>query len=115
MGIYGHTGTRNHKRHDDGTETWEEVTELPGVKTIRNITAGVRREERTDCFCCTCGDDALSDAACRNHGYYGKRPCDIHNMPGQVWDQEPGDTSEPVMPMPVKEYREAVRDGRPTH
>lgn len=115
MGIYAVESTRNHKHHEDGTETWEEVSSTPGLKIIRDITASAPREERTDCFCCTCGDYELNDAGCRNHGFYGKRPCDIHNMPGQAWDQEPGDTSEPVMPMPVREYREAKRDGRPTY
>lgn len=39
---------------------------------------------RYECFCCTCYDG--TDAACRNHGYYGKRPCDIHNLPGYIWE-----------------------------
>jgi hypothetical protein len=46
-------------------------------------------KERLECFCCTCEDHEWGntmDAACRNHGYYGKRPCDIHNLPGYTWE-----------------------------
>lgn len=49
-----------------------------------------QEKERYECFCCTCPDYGGVDAACRNHGYYGKRPCDIHNLPGYTWE----DTNE---------------------
>lgn len=43
-----------------------------------------RETKRIACHCCTC-DDSM-DAACRNHGFYGQRPCDIHNLPGYAWE-----------------------------
>lgn len=63
-----------------------------------------RETVRLECFCCTCDDDYYTghqtmDAACRNHGYYGKRPCDIHNLPGYAWE----DTNE--MPESVMTVR----------
>ena len=65
-----------------------------GIESIseRVVWASNWREtERLECFCCTCDEDYYSghvstDAACRNHGYYGKRPCDIHNLPGYTWE-----------------------------
>lgn len=61
-----------------------------------------QEKERWDCYCCTCDyDDGYpgNDAACRNHGHYGKRPCENHNTPGYTWE----DTNE--MPDSVQVYR----------
>ncbi|WNO27771.1 hypothetical protein SEA_HUWBERT_19 [Microbacterium phage Huwbert] len=50
-----------------------------------------RETERLTCHCCTCDEDYWSgyttnDPACRNHGFAGTRPCDIHNLPGSTWE-----------------------------
>lgn len=55
-------------------------------------------KEQWDCFCCTCDYD-YHDAACRNHGFYGKRPCETHNTSGY-----PGEDSD-KMPDSVQVYR----------
>ena len=57
----------------------------PGLKVIETYTLESRQEHRTDCFCCSCGEFG-TDGACRNHGGYGKRPCEEHNMPGSPWE-----------------------------
>lgn len=101
MGIYPTKDTTRPKPTDDGGQTWEETTDDYAVKRTRTVIAGPWREERYNCFCCTCEyTDAysMSDAYCRNHGFAGERPCDIHNMPGQPDDDD-------KMPMPVGEYR----------
>lgn len=56
-------------------------------------------EERTNCFCCSCGDREGSDPACRNHGFAATRPCEEHDMPGSVWDDDG------TMPESVQEIR----------
>lgn len=71
---------------------------LPGVEYVTVYEAIVKIENRTDCFCCSCTDER-TDAACRNHGFYGKRPCEEHGMPGYVWQDS--DT----MPATVQEAR----------
>lgn len=62
---------------------------LPGVKTIRRYKLAGETVERSDCFCCSCGDREGSDMACRNHGngLAGERPCETHNMPGSTDDE----------------------------
>lgn len=56
----------------------------------------------TDCYCCTCSDYGAADPFCRNHGFYGKRPCDIHGMPGSPIE----DTGK--MPDPVSVERKRL-------
>jgi len=87
MGLYPGGATREHERHANGTETWIEDIVTPGLTRSRIVTAGVWIEHRTDCFCCSC-DDELStmDVFCRNHGFAGSRPCEVHGMPGQPDD-----------------------------
>ena len=66
----------------------------------RTVTAMPWEEvQRLDCWCCTCDERPGSDAACRNHGYYGKRPCEQHGTEGYFWE----DTDE--MPESVQAYR----------
>ncbi|MEG2887262.1 MAG: hypothetical protein RR853_09065 [Aurantimicrobium sp.] len=48
---------------------------------------------RFACHCCTCDEDyytgqQYNDPYCRNHGYYGERPCDIHNLPGMLGEED---------------------------
>lgn len=101
---------------------WTETVSEPGIKRTRKVFAADWVEERTDCYCCTCDANdqisgSLSDAACRNHGFAGRRPCDIHNLPGEPWDitMFEDDPRAGTMPMAVNEYRKAVADGAPTH
>lgn len=84
-GIYPVTTTRDHARHDDGSETWIEDVSTPGLIRSRVVTARAWTEKRTDCYCCSCRED-LTDAACRNHGWAARRPCLTHGLPGQPWD-----------------------------
>jgi len=66
------------------------VTTEPGLVTTSFFKRYGAVEDRTDCFCCSCMEDdyghLYTDAACRNHGFAARRPCDIHNLPGQSWD-----------------------------
>ena len=85
MGVYPTYRDVDKHRTDDGGETWTTRRELPGVVYTRQVTAGPWvLAERTNCFCCSCGDSPGSDPYCRNHGWAGQRPCDRHNMPGQA-------------------------------
>lgn len=72
----------------------------PGVTTARRYKLVDEVVERSDCFCCSCGDREGSDMACRNHGHglAGERPCEVHNMPGKP--DEDG-----VMPESVQKAR----------
>lgn len=76
MGIYpDHTFKDN--RDGTVTETWQ----TPGLTRTR-VLSGEWTETRTDCYCCSCPESGYSDPYCRNHGFAGERPCDVHNMPG---------------------------------
>lgn len=82
--------------------TWEEsVTDGEIVRT-RTLFATPMREERIDCFCCSCDDSGeltAGDMGCRKHGSKGlRRPCDIHNLPGT-------ETANPYFHIPVTEQR----------
>lgn len=86
----------------------------PGLETIEVYVLQKVIRNRTDCYCCTCGlgDEGLGwatiDAACRNHGYAGRRPCEYHGMPGDAWDNEmigADADAEEVMPDSVQVYR----------
>jgi hypothetical protein len=77
----------------------------PGISHVKVYQLVAEIENRTDCFCCTCGDREGSDPACRNHGWAAQRPCDIHGFPGQPWDDD-----ESEMPEPVTVYRERHSD-----
>lgn len=68
-------------------ETWTETVTEPGITRTRQVTAGPWKVERTDCFCCSCGEEGGSDPHCRNHGWVGERPCETHNMPGTLDDE----------------------------
>lgn len=98
MGIYP---IERFRRNSDGTlvRTYDDFS---GLKVTTIYQPIVTIEERDNCFCCSCSRDG-DDAACRNHGYYGKRPCEDHNMPGSPWE----DTGE--MPESVQAMRK-VRD-----
>jgi hypothetical protein len=95
MGIYpSHTFKDN--RDGTVTETWQ----VPGLTKTR-ILSGEWTEVRTDCYCCSCGEHYSNDPYCRNHGFAGRRPCDVHNMPGQEDD-------EGNMPVSVQAHRANV-------
>lgn len=67
----------------EGSQRLIVTSEYPGIKTITVWEPTLVIEDRTDCFCCSCGDREGSDSDCRNHGWDGRRPCDEHGMPGQ--------------------------------
>lgn len=97
------------RRFPDGTETYIEVEKDVDRTTRTRVYRGIPDVEVTDCFCCSCNDhgDGLitSDSACRNHGFYGKRPCELHNMPGYVWE----DTEEMPESVQVKRAADKAR------
>lgn len=108
MGIYPEDTKGPVIRDEErGLETWTEYRTWPGFVQTRELQATLWKEtERTDCFCCSCGDREGSDPACRNHGWAAQRPCEAHNMPGQAWEPEPGET-EGKMPESVQEVLRA--------
>jgi hypothetical protein len=100
MGIYPDRWNHdNYRLPDGGGEAWIESERTPGLVRRRQVIATEWTEIRTDCFCCSCGEREGDDGACRNHGGYGQRPCEKHNMPGQPWQ----DTDD--MPESVQVYR----------
>jgi hypothetical protein len=78
-------GWRDTSRPADQTAffEWSE----PGIKRLQVWQLICEIEERTDCFCCSCGDGGM-DPACRNHGWAAERPCGLHDMPGTPWGEE---------------------------
>lgn len=110
MGIYAERYYEDENGHRISipprrTVPYVEVVSEPGVVWKRTVTPSEWTEERTDCYCCSCGERVGSDPACRNHGFAAKRPCDIHNLPGSEWDPEFMDGLEGVMPEPVSKAR----------
>ncbi len=65
-------------------EIWTEIVSETGVVRTRQVTAGPWVENRSDCYCCSCVNEDQRDFYCRNHGYMGRRACEIHNMPATV-------------------------------
>lgn len=95
MGIYPRYSKTEEKPLDPQgvpgsvyTRGWTEYREEPGVTYVRNIIATDWHEfQRDTCFCCSCEDEHTgSDVYCRNHGFAGERPCEVHNMPGSGYD-----------------------------
>jgi hypothetical protein len=65
---------------------WYEYRSIPGVVSRRRVVATNWEEyQRNNCFCCSC-EDFSCDPYCRNHGWYGTRPCEVHGMPGEAGD-----------------------------
>lgn len=74
-----------------GTDTttsteWTEVQPCVGYYRQRKVWASDWDETgRVNCYCCTCTeshDRVNTDKHCRNHGFAGRRPCAVHNLPG---------------------------------
>lgn len=105
-GIYPTRTTHDNYSMPGGGEAWIEDEHTPGLIRRRQVFATEWVEIRTDCFCCSCPDDVRIDVACRNHGYYAKRPCEKHGMDGYAWE----DTDE--MPESVQKERERLRVSR---
>ena len=85
MGLYPQHTTE--PRDTSYAREWTETRDCYGYKLQRKITATEWVEvERTDCYCCSCRDNGyggtVNDPYCRNHGWYGERPCEKHSMPG---------------------------------
>ena len=102
MGIYP-TYTRGPETVlKNGSRIWTEECRGPGYVNRRVILAEAWKEvERTDCFCCSCDpESSTQDGACRNHGYYASRPCEVHHMAGSPDD-------DGVMPISVQAQRAA--------
>jgi len=77
--------------HPDGSHYWTETVDDLEVIRTRTVIGEPWQEQRYNCFCCSCEESetwTYTDAACRLHGFAGKRPCDIHDLPGQVWGEE---------------------------
>jgi hypothetical protein len=83
MGIYPQTTWTT---SSDQTVT-RTVTE-PGVERVTVYEPIMVIVKRDDCYCCSCDDDfpSMHDPYCRNHGFMGKRRCDVHEMPGDEFD-----------------------------
>lgn len=102
------------------TETARDDRSTVVTKETRTVYASPWHVEVVQCYCCTCREDDYgmlsNDAACRNHGFAGTRPCDIHGTAGSEWDDEmiPNPDNKPNMPMPVQAYRDAIAAGLPT-
>lgn len=95
MGIYP---TEKIALNENGTLT-RRYNDQSGLITTTVYQPILVIEHRETCFCCSCGDFG-SDPACRNHGFAGTRPCELHGTPGTAWDDEPG-----VMPASVQAAR----------
>lgn len=100
MGIYPHVHLEE-KREGPHVFLIRTTTE-PGLVTTEEFIRTTSFELRTDCFCCSCGDEWRGgggrDPYCRNHGFAGKRPCEEHRTNG-----EPNEDG--VMPASVQEER----------
>lgn len=91
---------------ETGLQTWTEYQHWPGHTNSRIVTATKWQEvERTNCFCCSCGEREGSDPACRNHGWAANRPCETHKLPGQAWGEEAGPELDGTMPLSVQAER----------
>lgn len=105
MGIYASTTTtRPVYNPETGLTTWIEHQKWPGYTMSRTVTATEWQEtDRTDCYCCSCGEGDGSDYLCRNHGYgFGARPCEHHNMPGSTILDPETDEDTGIMPDSVQ-------------
>lgn len=100
MGIYPDIDFKRDRENNTVVWTYKE----PGFTVTETYKLVERKEDRTDCFCCSCSDMG-NDMACRNHGngLVGERPCDYHKMPGSVDDNG-------VMPASVQEWRRTHHD-----
>lgn len=123
MGIYSQPIVKsNVTQNPDGSTTWTETQDDLSSICTRTVTATAWDEKRYACYCCTCDAhdvdgsySSMSDDFCRNHGgSFGMRPCDIHNLPGSSIVDPETDVDTGVMPMAVRAYREAVKNGEPT-
>lgn len=98
MGIYPETRYSEARAKDGQPVQMVVTTSTPGFKRSVVFVPFAVIEERTDCFCCSCYDHGDSgyhpDPDCRNHGWDGRRPCALHDLPGLA--DEDG-----VMPKPV--------------
>lgn len=56
----------------------------PGLEVVYIFELVATIENRTNCYCCSCPDDPYpkNDINCRNHGWYGTKPCAVHQMDG---------------------------------
>ena len=79
MGIYP---TTDYHRENDGRTLIRVHNDFSGMVKTEVYELVCTIEDRTTCFCCSCSNDYQTDPFCRNHGWAGTRPCELHNMPG---------------------------------
>jgi len=82
MGIYAN---ENYRKDKNGNLV--HTHEIPGVTTTTIYIPVVTIEHRDNCYCCSCYENENGyvgnmDVYCRNHGWDGARPCELHDMPG---------------------------------
>lgn len=123
MGIYPNLSYKEVRGRPGAESQLHVVTEIPGYTRTVIYAALAVVEERTNCFCCSCGEYAI-DPACRNHGWAATRPCGLHGMPGQTWqclcdlqdeDRPPAehDSGCPVGQMPDPVNPRPAEDAKP--
>lgn len=70
-------------------------------------------EERTNCYCCSCGDREGSDPYCRNHGYgYGERHCDVHDIGDGIGYDPETDRPFPLASVQWKRFQDQWLEDR---
>lgn len=102
MGIYPQE--RWYVRRDDGHVIATHTTKEPGLETVETFVLVEVVTRRDDCFCCSCVDDGPSDPYCRNHGFAGRRACEIHHTPEEI--DHSGDYEPPGPLETVQAYRD---------
>lgn len=81
-----------------GQWSWLETKEVAGRIEERTCTATKWEPvERTNCWCCSCGVLGRADASCREHGFWGRRPCTVHGLDGEP-------SPEGVIPRSIETY-----------
>jgi hypothetical protein len=72
-----------------GVMEWDEVRWDDGVIEQRHLTTtSWSMVQRTNCWCCSCAHQEGDDPSCRNHGWWGRRPCELHAMAGETSRQD---------------------------
>lgn len=112
MGIYPEFSYKEVRGRPGAESQLHARTETPGFARTVVYVALMVIEDRTNCFCCSC--DGSSDPHCRNHGWLANRPCEVHDMPGQVHhpddEGQPEGAFTPYVPESVQKYN-ARREG----
>lgn len=92
--IFVNTETETVTLHEQEQVQQQEPTE-PSTNRPKTVP---------DCFCCSCPEYGGVDPYCRNHGWAGTRPCEIHESPGMADETD-------KMPVSVQQYLGEQRRG----